>query len=196
MTTPVEESLCRLSRDAGTLGLRWALIGGFAVSARAQPRFTRDVDICVLVDDDAGAEAIVLRLRSLGYEVESLVEHEYVDRLATVRMRPPVSGGVVVDVLFASSGIEREITLEAEQLELVAGLMLPVARAPHLVTLKLLARDDAVRPQDLADLLALRAVLAPEDEADVRRLARLVVARGYHRDRDLVTLAEAYLAGN
>lgn len=45
MTTPVEESLRRLARDAAALQLQWALIGGFAVSARAEPRFTRDVDV-------------------------------------------------------------------------------------------------------------------------------------------------------
>jgi len=195
MTTPIEESLRRLVRDCATLELRWALIGGFAVSARAEPRFTRDVDACVLVHDDADAEAIVMRLGHRGYDVESLVEHAYVDRLATVRLRPPVSGGVLVDLLFASSGIEPEITRDAEQLELVPGLVLPVARVAHLVALKLLARDDTARPQDAADLTAMRQILTDEDIADLRRLVRLVVERGYHRDRDLIALAEAYIGG-
>lgn len=194
MTTPVEESLRRLVHDAETLELRWALIGGFAVSARAEPRFTRDVDVCVLVDDDAGAEATVMRLRHLGYEVESLVEHGYVDRLATVRLWPPVAAGVLVDLLFASSGIEPEITQEAEHLELVPGLVVPVAGVAHLVALKLLARDDTTRPQDAGDLVALRRVLTGADEVALRRLVRLVVDRGYHRGRDLVALAEAYIA--
>lgn len=163
MTTPIEESLRRLVRDCSALELQWALIGGFAVSARAEPRFTRDVDACVLVNDDADAEAIVLRLRDAGYGVESLVEHAYVDRLATVRLRSPVSGGVLVDLLFASSGIEPEITRDAEQLELVPGVVLPVARVAHLVALKLLARDDIARPQDVADLNALRRILTGED---------------------------------
>lgn len=195
MTTPVEESLHRLARDCEVLHLRWALIGGFAVSARAEPRFTRDVDICVLVADDREAETTAMRLRGLGYEVESFVEHEYVDRLATIRMRSTVAGGVVIDVLFASSGIEPEIIQEAEWVELVPGLAMPVARAAHLVALKLLARDDATRPQDSADLIALRQVLTETDEIDLRRLVRVVVERGYHRDRDMVALAEAYIAG-
>lgn len=196
MTTPLEESLHRLARDCEALQLQWALIGGFAVSARAEPRFTRDIDICVLVADDTDAEATVMRLRRLGYEVESLIEHEYVDRLATVRMRPPVSGGILVDLLFASSGIEPEIIQQAERVELVPGLALPIARSAHLVALKLLARDDTTRPQDSADLIALRQVLTEDDEADLRRLVRMVVERGYHRDRDLVALAETYIAGN
>lgn len=195
MTTPLEESLHRLARDCDALRLQWALVGGFAVSARAEPRFTRDIDVCVQVVDDTDAEATVMRLRRLGYEVESLIEHEYVDRLATVRMRPPASGGVLVDLLFASSGIEPEIVQEAERVELVPGLALPIASAAHLVALKLLARDDTTRPQDSADLTALRQVLTEDDEADLRRLVRMVVERGYHRDRDLVALAEGYIAG-
>lgn len=196
MTTPLEESLHRLARDCEALQLQWALIGGFAVSARTEPRFTRDIDVCVLVADDTDAEATVMRLRRLGYAVESLIEHEYVDRLATVRMRPPVPGVVLIDLLFVSSGIEPEIIQEAERVELVPGLALPIARAAHLVTLKLLARDDTTRPQDSADLIALRQVLSEDEEADLRRLVRAVVERGYHRDRDLVALAETYIAGS
>ena len=53
--------------DFEVLGLRWALVGGLAVSARAEPRTTRDVDVAVAVNDDAGAEAAVLALRHRGY---------------------------------------------------------------------------------------------------------------------------------
>lgn len=195
MTTPVEESLRQLAHDAAALQLRWALIGGFAVSARAEPRFTRDVDACVRVEGDSDAEAIVAALRRRGYTVDSLVEHAYVDRLATVRLWPPVAFGVVVDLLFASSGIESEITAEAELLEILPGLVLPVARTAHLAALKLLARDDETRPQDAGDLLALKRVLTTSDHDDIRRLVRLIVGRGYHRNRDLVALAEEYLGG-
>lgn len=34
-----------------------ALVGGFAVSVRTEPRFTRDVDLVVAVDDGQQAEA-------------------------------------------------------------------------------------------------------------------------------------------
>ncbi len=40
----------------GRLGLRWALIGGLAVAVRAEPRFTRDVDLAVAVADDRELE--------------------------------------------------------------------------------------------------------------------------------------------
>lgn len=194
MTSAIAASLGQLARDLTLLRARWALVGGFAVSARAEPRFTRDVDVCVLVDSDEGAERIVRALNGLGYAVAGIVEHEHRERLATVRLVSPVAAGVLVDLLFASSGIEPEIVESAEQLEILPGVTVPVARAAHLVVLKLLAHDEEMRPQDGVDLRALRPILAPEGETEVLRLAALVVARGFNRDRDLVGLAGAYLA--
>lgn len=195
MTNLVLASLRQLVRDLGAIEAKWALIGGLAVSARAEPRFTRDVDVSVLTHDDEEAEEIVAALGHRDYRVVAIVEQEETDRLATVRLASPLPAGVLVDLLFGSSGIEPELVAEAEALELLPDLVVPVARAGHLVILKLLARDDEVRPQDAVDLIALRPTLSPVDEADVRRLAGLVVERGFHRDRDLVALAAEYLSG-
>ena len=41
------------------------LVGGLAVSARCEPRFTRDIDIAVALADDAQAEKLVRALRAL-----------------------------------------------------------------------------------------------------------------------------------
>lgn len=194
MTGAVAGSLARLAQDLDRVGARWALIGGFAVSARAEPRFTRDVDVCVLADGDEEAEHTVLALTSIGYVVESMVEQEYQGRLATTRLVSPLPGGVLVDLLFASSGLEPEVVESAEVLEILPGLVVPVARAAHLVVLKLLARDDESRPQDSMDLRALRSTLTATDESEVRRLAGLVMQRGFHRERDLLTMAEEFLA--
>ncbi len=37
----------------------FALVGGLAVSARAEPRFTRELDVAVAVRNDEEAEAII-----------------------------------------------------------------------------------------------------------------------------------------
>lgn len=84
-----------------------------------------------------------------------------------------------------SSGIEPEIARSAEATEIVPGLTLPIATTGHLIALKLLARDDQSRPQDLADLRALRAVASPDDLAAADRAARLISSRGFNRGRDL-----------
>lgn len=181
----LEAALTRLAADLDDLGVGWALVGGFAVSVRCEPRFTRDIDVAVLVADDDQAESIVAQLVRRGYGVDTTVEQEYVDRLAAVRLRSPVMGGVVTDLLFASSGIEPEIARSAERMEVVPGLVLPVATTAHLVLMKLLARDDVTRPQDAADLVALRRVAAERDVVIVAQAIALVVDRGFTRDRDL-----------
>lgn len=194
MTNAIAASLEQAAKDLDQLGTKWALVGGFAVSARAEPRFTHDVDVCVLVDTDAQAERIALQMTGFGYSVASIVEHERFDRLATLRLVSPVPGGMPVDLLFASSGIEREVVQSAEVLEILPDLAVPVARSPHLVVLKLLARDDDVRPQDAMDLRALRRVLTADDADEVLRLVSLVSSRGFDRERDLRSLAREYLA--
>lgn len=41
----LEAALRRAADDLDKSGRRWALVGGFAVSARVEPRFTSEVDI-------------------------------------------------------------------------------------------------------------------------------------------------------
>ncbi|MGH3865745.1 MAG: nucleotidyl transferase AbiEii/AbiGii toxin family protein [Pseudonocardiaceae bacterium] len=196
MVNRVEAALRRIASDLDSRQAEWALIGGFAVSARAEPRFTRDVDVAVLVDGDAAAEQLVRSLTADGYGLEALVEQDAVGRLATVRLISPGANGVgvVVDLIFATAGIEAEIVAEAEVLEILPGVSMPVAAAGHLVALKLLARDDETRPQDAADLLALASVLGPEDRRTARTAVELIVERGFGRGRSLSALLDAYLA--
>jgi predicted nucleotidyltransferase len=183
----LEAALRRAADDLTRLGVGWALIGGFAVSARTEPRFTRDVDIAVAVDDDTAAEDLVRSFMTDGYRVLATVDHDVSGRLATVRLASPLAGDtdVVVDLLFASSGIEREIAQAAERIEIIPGLTLPVATTGHLIALKLLARDDERRPRDAADLRNLAVVASPEDRDLARQAVELITARGFDRDRDL-----------
>ena len=141
----LETTLRSISADLSGCHARWALVGGLAVSARCEPRFTRDVDLAV------------------------------------------AASGVVVDLLFASSGIEPEIVAFADRLEIFPGLELPVAAVGDLIALKLLARDDIRRPQDGADLVSLIAVASNADLARAADAVALIVARGYQRDRELAS---------
>lgn len=168
-------------------GFGWALVGGIAVSVRAEPRFTRDVDLAVAVESDTEAERLVGDLRARSYEILETVEQEATGRFATARLLPPGedSGGVVVDLLFASSGIEPEVVASAESIEVLPGLRVPVAGLPELIALKLLSRDDDVRPQDAGDLVALVPLATPDDLQSARKLVGLIEDRNYHRGRDL-----------
>ncbi len=129
-----------------------------------------------------------LQLRARDYRIEAIVEQEAVGRLATVRLtfssepRAPV-----IDLLFASSGIEPEVVADAEPIELLQNLTIGVARTGHLIALKVLSRDDDRRPQDLVDLRALLRVASPTELARARDSLALIAARGFHRGRDLMS---------
>ena len=182
----IDAALRRTMAELSEAACRFALVGGLAVSARTEPRFTRDVDLAVAVSSDDDAEALTRRLRAAGCLIDALLEQQAVDRLAAVRLRfSPPHHATPVDLLFASSGIEPDIVDRAETLELVPGLTAPVAATGHLIALKVLSRDDLTRPQDLVDLRALLRVAADRDLELARTALAAITARGYHRGRDL-----------
>lgn len=186
--TTVEAALRQIVVDLALVGHSFALVGGFAVSARTEPRFTRDVDLVVAVSDDDAAEQVLRDLIARRYVLVATTEHEPTNRLATARLSFPVAPGqgLIVDLLFASSGVEPEIADRAESLELLQDLIVPVARLGDLLALKLLSRDDESRPQDAADLLALRESATSADLSLARETSALIAARGFARGRDLV----------
>jgi predicted nucleotidyltransferase len=187
VTNRLNAALGRLVADLDRHQARYAVVGGLAVSVRAEPRLTRDVDVAVSVANDDDAEALVRALNPDGYRIVTLVEQERSKRLATVRLITPGQdeAGVVADLLFASSGIEQEVVAAAESLEVLRGLEVRVAQVGHLIALKLLARDDRHRPQDADDLAALRRVADDEQIARAREAVQLIAARGFARGRDL-----------
>jgi predicted nucleotidyltransferase len=193
----VFETLAEILSELQTRGARTALLGGLAVSAWVEPRFTRDVDLAVAVHTDAEAERLIQWLGQRGYRLLATVEQTATSRLATARLLPPgeTHEGMIVDLLFASSGIEPEIVEAAEQIDIGARIPIRVARVGHLVALKLLAHDPVSRPQDAIDLKAMRALVDANEERRAREACDLIMKRGFERRRDLRALLEAYLAG-
>jgi len=167
---PLVTALRRVTSDLGPRG--YALVGGLAVGARAVSRFTSDVDLVVAVSSDRDAEALVHDLLAHGYRIMAQLEHRETGRFATIRLLPP-RGTVedeatpVVDLLFASTGIEADIVREAELLEVEPSFYLPVARTGHLIAMKVLSASDR-RMHDRADLQAL---IRRCDDSEIR-LAR------------------------
>lgn len=52
--------------------------------------------------------------------------------------------------------------------------------------MKILARDDKRRPQDLVDIRNILAVAPPEEIERAKSALRLITMRGYQRDKDLL----------
>jgi hypothetical protein len=180
--TRVQQVLGELATALADSGSGFALIGGLAVSVRAEPRFTRDVE----ATDDPEAEALLRGLVQTGYKVASTVELDATRRLATARLLPPgeTQQGVVADLLFASSGIEPELAALADALEILPGLVVPVAKVGHLIALKVLS-EGPDRPQDAVDLRALAEVATAADLELAKQALVLVEARGFARGKRL-----------
>ena len=187
--TPVEAMLRLASADLNAVGARWALIGGLAVTSRAGTRFTEDVDFAVAVAGDDEAQAVVFSLRSRGYRVVVQLEQEYVDRMCTVRLARGKSN-VIVDLLFASSGIENETVAAADVLEVFPRLRVPVATTGHLIAMKALAG----RTQDILDLERLIPAASAADLTQAREAVRLIKRRGFSRESDVIANLEHQIA--
>jgi Nucleotidyl transferase AbiEii toxin, Type IV TA system len=190
MASPVESALRRAVADLDALKVRWALIGGLAVSVRSVPRFTKDLDFAIAVTNDSEAEDVVHQLRGRGYQPAEVIEQEYVERLSGVRLERSGSD-VIVDLLFASSGIENEVVTSATRLEVLPRLSAPVATTGHLIALKTLAG----RNQDLTDLGSLIPAASTEDLDVAREAVRLVHARGFNREQDVAADLDKLIAG-
>jgi hypothetical protein len=167
-----------------------ALVGGLAVSARAEPRFTRDLDFAIAVASDDEAAHYVFRLRQVGYEIVTALEQTTRHRLSTIRLRR--SGrGPLLDLLFAACGIETEIVQAAEPLEIASGVVTDVAQVGHLIAMKLVSRDAKRRPHDQQDLVELASVADDQEWQRAEAAIELILQRGFSRGRDLrVGLAE------
>ena len=179
--TRLDQALQSAVADLTRLDVPCALVGGLAVSLRAQVRFTRDVDLAVRIASDANVESLVRALRSRGYGVKALVEHDDAHRIAIVRLAAPA--GVVLDLLVASSGIESEIVERAELVVWSGATSLRVARNEELVALKVLSASEK-RLQDTLDAHAL--IEAGVDLDVVHANLKAISERGFDRGQDLI----------
>lgn len=184
-----------VSDELAASGTQFALVGGLAVSAWTDPRFTRDIDLAVSVDDDAQAEDVVASLGPT-FRPLSSVEHKDLGRLAMVRMGSALPGDEhtqpVVDLLFASSGIEPEIVAAAQPVEVLPGVIIPLARLGHLLALRVLSASER-RRLDEQDLVHLLDAAEPADLDEARAALQLIVDRRANRGRDLLADLADYL---
>lgn len=171
-------------------GVPYALVGGLAVSIRGEVRFTRDVDLALSVSERE-LETLVPDLRAARYRIHSLVEHEVAKRTATVRLI--TRDAIHVDLLVASSGIEREVVQRATPVFIPSIGQVPVALAEDLVAMKVLSSTEQ-RRHDFDDAVGLVLANPGLDIAVVQSHLALVTARGFHREQDLEAKLAAVLA--
>jgi predicted nucleotidyltransferase len=191
MSDTPEDALADVGRRLRERGIGFALVGGLGVSVRAEVRFTRDVDLAISVPDDSTLEALVRDLQGYGYTPVALVEHETRGRLATVRLQS--AGGVAIDLVAASCGIEADVVARATPVEFPGAGAVPVATPEDLLAMKTLAVTDR-RLQDRLDAVSLVLTNPGLDVAAVRERLRRITERGYHREQDLLAKLDTILA--
>ncbi len=145
-------SIAQLLSDARAImdeaGAAYAVIGGCARNAYAEPRATRDVDFVVEVDD-ARYRALLEALRSRGFRSATAVGDgsSPVPDLELYRD----ADGRRVDVLFAHTELERSALARSELHAPYDGVQLPVISPEDLIVYKTIAG----RAQDRADVGAV-----------------------------------------
>ena len=140
----------------------FVVVGGVAVVIRGHPRMTVDLDLVVQLEQDNLLRAIDV-LTGLGLVprlpvaatqfADAEIRRTWVEQrnLTVFSMHDPVDPRREVD-LFADLPLPWEdLSAESDDID-VAGVSVPVASIAHLIEMK----AEAGRPQDLADIAALR----------------------------------------
>ena len=132
-------------------GVRYLVVGGYAVFYHAQPRFTRDIDIFIQADT-ANAQAIYAALASFGAPLEGIRPEDFAERGSFFRFGRDPHG---FDILSDIPGVDFESAWERRVEGVIdpqSGLKAFFISATDLIASKLAAG----RPQDLADAEAIR----------------------------------------
>ena len=131
-------------------GVRYLIVGGYAVIFHAQPRFTRDIDFFIKADP-ANAQAIYAALAEFGAALAGIRPEEFADRSSFFRFGRDPRG---FDILPDLPGVDFEAAWERR----VEG----VVDATTGLTAFFISKDDLIaaklasgRPQDLADVSAI-----------------------------------------
>ena len=131
--------------------VKYLIVGGYAVSFHAQPRATKDLDILVKADA-ANAKAIYAALTEFGAPLKGLSAESFAEAASFFRIgQEPVA----VDLLSEIPGVDFDAAWERR----VEGVIDPARGiAAHFVSKDdlIAAKVAAGRPQDLADVAAIR----------------------------------------
>lgn len=173
--------------------IKYALVGGLAVSFRAVERATKDIDIAIATTDDAEAEKLVLAFQSLGFHPATLLENKRQKRISTVRLLSAEFPGVYLDLLFTTSGIEPEVVASAEPVEILPGVIVQLASRSSLIAMKVLSCTSKHRKQDLIDIDNLFAEATAEEISRAKQLVVLIQERGFNHQQDLTALFDRLL---
>jgi len=133
-------------------GVRYLIVGGYAVSFHAQPRFTKDIDIFIKADSP-NAQATYAALADFGAPLEGIRPEEFADRGSFFRFGRDPHG---FDILPELPGVDFDAAWERRVegvIDAAAGLKAFFISKDDLIAAKLASG----RTRDLADVEDIRA---------------------------------------
>lgn len=150
---PELEDLVGLCRALNENGVRYLLIGGFAVILHGSVRGTKDIDLLV----DPSIDNVLALKRALGTlpdNAVALVADDDMERYAVVR----VADEIVVDLMASACGIRlHDISPSGIDRITVEDVVIPVAGKETLIRMK-----DTARDSDRSDVAFLRIRIEEE----------------------------------
>lgn len=141
-----------------------AVIGGVAASLLGRPRFTRDIDAVVLLEQERWAEFLAFG-SSFGFQPRRTDTLEFAGKTRVLLLRHE-SSRIDVDISIGALPFERELIERTVWLD-VGGVRIPLPTVEDLIVMKAVAH----RSRDLADIESLVEV---HSKLDVDRILRWV----------------------
>jgi hypothetical protein len=127
--------------------VRFLVVGGYAVAAHGHPRFTKDMDVWVWIDQN-NAERLIEALRDFGFGSLGLTAADFVVEDMVVQLGHPPKR---IDLLTSVDGVEFEPCWERRVNIQVGGQSVPFISVGDLIENK----KASGRPQDVADVAVL-----------------------------------------
>lgn len=144
LTSPDFKELLRL---LAKYEVRYLIVGGYAVMRYTEPRFTKDLDLLVAVDE-RNARAIYAALAEFGAPLENLTPRDFAEEGYFYQMgSPPLR----VDVLMSIPGVDFAKAWRSRESVTLAGEEMHFISKDDLIK----AKRASGRPQDLLDLEGL-----------------------------------------
>ncbi len=129
-------------------GVRFLVVGGYAVAAHGHPRLTKDLDVWVRVEPQNAAR-LVGALQEFGFGSLGLAAEDFLEEGQVVQLGYPPNR---IDILTSIAGVDFESCWDRRAEILLDSLAVPFIGLEDLEKNKLAAG----RAQDLADVEGLR----------------------------------------
>lgn len=132
-------------------GVRYMVVGGYAVTEHTEPRYTKDLDLWV-DNSDENAERVVAALREFGAPLLDATVHDFTVPTTVYQIGLPPSR---IDILMSLEGLDFGDSWNRRKNSIVAEIPVAYISLADLIVNKELAG----RPQDLIDAQNLRRQL-------------------------------------